>query len=301
MLLCYFFLCFMILFFVSSFCARFLYLFNTLRICLSDFFLSSCQRKHLASLPPSLAAHAPHTASYDFTWNSCLARWDDKFDTTADHAHSKDPRQSPHSQECCPICDEDTPALGDPRLDRRRRYRRRPRNRHIGESFGLRWPGARKPRGSGSTSSSFGHTGAGTVDLRFAPTSSSLQSPPPPPSKSPPPPGGTPDGIPLTAVGAEAAAAAAAGAVRGSHRGPPRPPPPPPTPPLPPVGLGLGLGLGDHAASMMGTGAATGGEARRRPFGGEEARERARREAAFRLASLGSQYPRFLDERVANR
>ncbi|CBJ26093.1 conserved unknown protein [Ectocarpus siliculosus] len=35
--------------------------------------------------------------------------------------------------------------------------------------------------------------------------------------------------------------------------------------------------------------------------GGEQARERARREAAFQLASLGSQYPKFLDDRTVNR
>lgn len=72
-------------------------------------------------------------------------------------------------------------------------------------------------------------------------------------------------------------------------------PPPPPTPPTspPPGGTPDGVPL-----TEMGAGPAAGAL---RPTGGSAARERARKEAAFRLASLRSQYPKFLNDGVVNR
>lgn len=201
---------------------------------------------------------------------SCLSRW-----------HGE--RGSPDTHDGagpfpCPICDSPPPALGDPRLGRPRRHRRlapqrrrqrparRPRPRR--GTFGFSWPGF-SARGARAT---LPQAGTGGADLRFL---------------SPGPPSGW----------ESAATTAAQGMLAKSIAPPPPPPTPPPpsTPPPPPP---------PHRAILppalgKASGAATRGALR--ATGGEQARERARREAAFRLASLGSQYPKFLDDRTVNR
>ncbi|CAN0100989.1 unnamed protein product [Pylaiella littoralis] len=228
---------------------------------------------------------------------SCLSRWHEETGsaTNSDGGDGDgDGAAADDSSRPCPICDAPTPELGDPRLGgmnpppRRRllrRRRRRPARRRNGgaRSFGFTWPGASGRRaGAGAGAWSQGGVGEAGLRLFSSPGSSGGKSttaaaqgilpspipstPPPPPSSRPPPPP------------------------------PPGPPPPPPPREIMPPGEGLTLGgfPRTRAAEKRGMGwvGAT---------GGKQATERARREAAFRLASLGSQYPKFLDGGTVNR
>ncbi|CAM9643800.1 unnamed protein product [Ectocarpus sp. 8 AP-2014] len=199
----------------------------------------------------------------------CLSRWNGD----GSGSSSGNPQACP-----CPICDAPTPAVGDPRLGRTSRRRRAPRPGPLrrrrrrprrGEEdvgfFGFRWPGSSSSWGGGRS-----RDGRGGVNLRFSPSprSSGWTSdkprgllPSPIATPPPPPPPPPPPSTP--------------------------PPPPPPPPPIRPPGAS-----GNPGVSRTG---------RLGQTGGEQARERARREAAFQLASLGSQYPKFLDDRTVNR
>ena len=205
--------------------------------------------------------------------NSCLSRWHGESDPPNTHGGT-----APSYP--CPICDSPTPALGDPRLGRQHRRRRPAAQRRRQQrparqrrprrgAFGFTWPGF-SARGARATLS---HGDLGGSDLRFS---------------SPGHPGGWESA---------ATAAAAQGMLAKPIAPPPPPPPPPPSTPPPPPPPPQG------AVMPPATGKASGVATRRGlgPTGGEQARERARREAAFRLASLGSQYPKFLDDRTVNR